>query len=40
MNISNHLFILEIRKNGNVGVSVEHTYEVKKIDTDFFVDGF
>lgn len=24
----------------NLGVSVEHTYEVKKIDTDFFVDGF
>lgn len=24
----------------NLGVSVEHTYEVKKIDTDFFTDGF
>ena len=24
----------------NLGVSVEHIYEVKKIDTDFFVDGF
>ena len=24
----------------NLGVSVEHVYEVKKIDTDFFIDGF
>lgn len=24
----------------NLGVSVEHIYEVKKIDTDFFTDGF
>lgn len=24
----------------NLGVSVEHVYEVKKLDTDFFVDGF
>lgn len=24
----------------NLGVSVEHVYEVKKIDTDFFMDGF
>ena len=24
----------------NLGVSVEHDYEVKKIDTDFFIDGF
>ena len=24
----------------NLGVSVEHTYEVKRIDTDFFMDGF
>lgn len=24
----------------NLGVSVEHVYEVKKIDTDFFLDGF
>lgn len=24
----------------NLGVSVEHTYEVKRIDTDFFIDGF
>ena len=24
----------------NLGVSVEHVYEVKRIDTDFFVDGF
>lgn len=24
----------------NLGVSIEHVYEVKKIDTDFFIDGF
>ena len=24
----------------NLGVSVEHTYEVKRIDTDFFLEGF
>ncbi len=24
----------------NLGVSVEHVYEVKKLDTDFFTDGF
>lgn len=24
----------------NLGVSVEHVYEVKRIDTDFFIDGF
>ena len=24
----------------NVGVSVEHVYEVKRIDTDFFIDEF
>lgn len=24
----------------NLGVSVEHVYEVKRLDTDFFIDGF
>ena len=24
----------------NLGVSVEHVYEVKRLDTDFFTDGF
>jgi len=24
----------------NLGVSIEHIYEVKKIDTDFFIEGF
>ena len=24
----------------NLGVSVEHVYEVKRIDTDFFAEGF
>ncbi len=24
----------------NIGVSVEHVYEVKRLDTDFFTDGF
>ena len=27
-----------VRMRGNVGVSVEHVYEVKRLDSDFFAD--
>jgi len=34
------LQMMKLMIKWNLGVSVEHTYEIKKIDTDFFADEF
>lgn len=32
--------LMKLMINYNLGVSVEHVYEVKRIDSDYFTEGF